>query len=267
MTTAENNKIRRVAAAVTLMVVAVAIVVILCLKLRYNPLEERRWPPEDTSELLFEGEYVMAGDVAVPEQSEPSRIPEQKMAPAQEAQDIANGGEQAPEPAPLVASERNSPMKVAPKPKPEKTGPSKEELERREQEKREREMAREINNRMKFGTTSASDAGKGTAGKSGSPNGNAASGALSGTPGTSLSGRTLESWQKPSSTASGIVKVRVKVDASGRVVDVAYSGGSGAAAASAAIRKSCVAAARNSRFSVAQDGGQMQSGTITYRFN
>ena len=68
MTTAENNKIRRVAAAVTLMVVAVAIVVILCLKLRYNPLEERRWPPEDTSELLFEGEYVMAGDVAVPEQ-------------------------------------------------------------------------------------------------------------------------------------------------------------------------------------------------------
>ena len=52
----------------------------------------------------------------------------------------------------------------------------------------------------------------------------------------------------------------------GRVIGAEYSGGSGTVAGSASARKSCVASALRSKFSVDLNAKAEQTGTITYRF-
>lgn len=258
-----DKRYKLTAAVITLIVVLLALVLLMSLYLRYNPMEERRWPPEDTSELLLEGEYVMSGDIAVP-QADSETPAASATAPANEAHDLADAGKAADLPAPLVSSAQESPMKAAPSKEVKPTGPTKEELEQREKERREREAADRINSRVAFGSSSSADKG---AGKSGSPNGNASSGALAGTPGTSLSGRTLEAWVKPTGAATGKIVVSVRVNRQGRVINATYHSGSGAVASSTQARQSCVSAALQSRFSVSQDAPAEQTGTITYRFD
>ena len=73
-------------------------------------------------------------------------------------------------------------MKEQAKPKPAPTGPTKEELAERERVKREKERAEKqskISDRLKSGFS-----GKKGSGKTGSPNGNSTTGAVSGMPDT-----------------------------------------------------------------------------------
>ncbi|WP_301385285.1 hypothetical protein [uncultured Duncaniella sp.] len=58
----------------------------------------------------------------------------------------------------------------------------------------------------------------------------------------------------------------MSVNRQGQVTAASYQTGTGAAAANAATRQSCVTAARASRFSVDNDAPAIQTGTITYRF-
>ena len=156
-------------------------------------------------------------------------------------------------------------MKEQAKPKPAPTGPTKEELAERERVKREKERAEKqskISDRLKSGFS-----GKKGSGKTGSPNGNSTTGAVSGMPGHNLKGRTAESWGRPSSTLSGTIRIRVSVNRQGRVVgNPTYVGGSGPAAANSATRRSCIEASRNSRFSVDLDAQAEQVGIITWNF-
>ena len=104
-------------------------------------------------------------------------------------------------------------------------------------------------------------------GEPGSPNGNSTTGALSGMPGHDLRGRTAEAWGKPASTLSGTVRIKVRVNRKGQVTGTPeYIGGTGPAAANAGVRRSCIAASRQSRFSVDLEAPAEQTGVITWKF-
>lgn len=254
-----------IAGLLTLLLCVVVALIVGHWTLSYSHSAQQTWPPADSSELLFEGEYVMAGDVPEPEvqTSDPAEAGAVEE-PAVEGLDRVDEGEPAETPAPPVVSEKSSPMQVA-KPKPvEKPGPTKAEIEaQKAREKAREETQQKIAGQMKFGSNSSS--GK-SAGKSGTTDGNASSGSLSGAPGYSLSGRSLAYWEMPAKTApNGTVTVRVVVNQQGKVIEASVASSSGAAA-SDQVRQACVAAARKSQFSVSLDSPARQSGTITYKF-
>lgn len=233
----------------------------------YPPVDQK-WPPVDSSEIVFGGEYVKLGDIPLPQdQTDNKPLPESgEVTPSVEAVDLADAGKQpVEEPVKMVQSKRESPMKVKENPKTEKRGPSAEELLERERKKQEQEQAQQqaqIASRMKSGF-GKSATGSGT---SGSPNGNSTTGALSGAPGHNLKGRTAESWGRPRSTKAGTIQVRVSVNPQGQVTSAKYVGGTGPAAADMTVRNSCVEASRNSKFSVDLEGATVQTGTITWKF-
>ena len=256
-----DRRNRLIAIIATVVFHIVVLVIMLCVYLRYTADEPRKWPPQDTSEILYGGELIVEGNMQEQAQSEntpaPSSSPEQA---DQQAADPVDQGEVGKVP-PLVTSTQDSPAKIKETPKPEKTGPTKEELAEQERIKREQEAAQRIRNQVKFGN---SGRGRGTAG---SPDGNSTVGATGGTPGHTLIGRTLESFGRPKSQHTGTIRIRVRVNRDGFVVGTpTYDGGDGPASANAAVRQSCIAAARESRFSVALNAQAEQVGVITWRF-
>lgn len=253
------------AGALTLLLCAVLAILVGCWQMSYSHSARQAWPAADSSELLFEGEYVMAGDIAEPEQTledpaEAGAVEE----PAVEGLDRVDEGPAAEAPAAPIVSEKESPMKVTPKKPVEKPGPSKSENEaERAREKAREETQQKIAGQMKFGSNSSSG---NSSGKSGSSDGNASAGSLSGAPGYSLTGRTLSHWEMPAKTApNGSVKIRVVVNQQGKVIEASVASSSGAAA-SDQVRQACIAAAKKSQFSVSLDSPPRQSGTITYKF-
>lgn len=252
-----------IALIITLLIVILTVILLLLLSLHYTGDQPRKWPPEDTSELLLDGEYVAIGDIQQIMQTDPNPASEATSEATPDSDDMIDSGEAATETSPLVSSAEESPMKVKEKPKPEKSGPTAEELAEQERIKQQKEAAERISNRVNFG---GAQSGTNTTGTSGSPNGNAASGALAGMPGTNLKGRTLASWEKPTGTATGTIVVSVRVNRQGRVIQAVYISGTGAIASSSSARKSCEQAALRSKFSVDLDAPAEQTGTITYRF-
>lgn len=270
MSTDDSGRSRRnqlIALLATVLFHAAVAVVLLTLCLRYSGSEsnERVWPPVDSSEVLFGGEYVMVGDrqemAASTNEPAPAEAEAQE-APAPEAEALVNSGEPA-QPAPVVSSERPSPAKVEKKPAPEKTGPTKAEIEAAERAKREQEARQAIASKVQFGQKSTGGNGSG---KAGSADGNATVGAVSGSPGFNLKGRSLADWHTPPAGPLGTITVRVTVNRQGKVTSASYSSGTGAAAASQSTRQSCINAAKMSQFSVDNDTPVSQTGTITYNF-
>lgn len=248
MDSTRNEKIT--AAAITALLLVLTIVVLLLVSLRFPPRDwEEKHPPEEESELLFGGEYVMLGDIPNPS-DQGSKAPET----APDGIDLNNEGETG-ESAPLITSEQPSPMEVPQQPEPPaKQGPSAEELARQEAQKR-------IGNRVQFGKSgsTASD-------NQGSPNGNSDSGALAGQPGHNLHGRTLEHYEVPDNrTAVGTVEVTVTVNREGRVTSAHASGGTPPAASHAGVRRSCEQASLRLRFSASTSAPASQTGIITWR--
>ncbi len=253
----EKRSDKVVATVVTVAVHAIVVALMIVIYLTaYVPSEEEA-KPEDVSELLLDGEYVMAGDIP-----EPALDSE----PAPEHTDVTTTS--SPEPQPVeqspqpVAPAKESPMKVT----ESKPTISKEEQERIKEAERREAAAKEIARKVNFGKTASSSASGSGEGKSGQADGNAATGALSGRPAANLHGRTLETWENPRATEVGTIIVAVRVDRQGRVVSAEYNGGSGTVAGSASARKSCVASALRSKFSVDLNAKAEQTGTITYRF-
>ncbi|MCM1076518.1 MAG: hypothetical protein NC411_04070 [Bacteroides sp.] len=244
------------------------VIVVLLLTLYLHPVAadtDRGWPPVDSSEVLFGGEYVMVGDRPEIAENNSESAPaeaEAETAMTPEAEALENSGEEAT-PAPVISSERPSPAKVEKKPAPEKSGPTKAELEAAERAKREQETRQAIAGKVKFGQKGSGKEGTGSAG---SPDGNSTVGAVSGSPGFNLKGRTLAEWHRPASAPLGTITIRVSVNRQGKVTAASYQSGTGAAAASQSARQSCIAAARQSQFSVDEDAPVSQTGTITYNF-
>lgn len=257
-----------VALVATLLFHIGVVIALVCLYLRYSPSEqtERTWPPVDSSEVLFGGEYVMIGDNPVEADNSDAEAPAESAEPQSPqplVESTVNNGTPAPTPSPVVTSGQPSPAKVVKETPPAQTGPSKAEIEAAERAKREEETRQSIANRVQFGSTGSGQSGQG---KTGSPDGNSNVGVAKGTPGYNLKGRTIASWSTPAKGPLGTITIRVSVNRDGAVTSASYASGTGAAAASEATRNSCIAAARASRFSVDHDAPASQPGTITYRF-
>lgn len=232
------------------------VVALLSIYLTYPPASEetREWPPVDSAEMLFGGEYVRIGDT--PEPAESSESPE----PAEIAEVSEPSESSAPTPAapePVITTERPS------KAKTEKTGPTKAEKEAAEKARREAEQRKAIQDRLKKTDFGSKGGGEG---KTGQQDGNSTSGAASGTPGFNLRGRTLAYYEQPPRGPLGTITIRVSVNRRGEVTSAEYSSGTGSAAASTAARNHCINAARKSRFSVDENAAASQVGTITYKF-
>ncbi len=244
------------ALAATVIIHAVVVVLLLTIFLRYNGAEvaDREWPPVDSSEILFGGEYVMTGDIAELTQSDDS--------PA--ASETADGGaesvEPQPEPAPepFITAKETSQAKASPSEKPDaKADARRREEEQRKalEEKRRQEEAAKINSRVQFGS--------GT-GKTGQPDGNSTNGAVSGVAASGLGNRQALHLPSPPRGPMGKIVVSIKVDRQGNVTSATFLSGSGAAGASQQARSQCIAVARQARFSAAPDAPVSQTGTLTY---
>lgn len=257
-----DSRKNRLIALIGTIALHVIVVVVLCVSyVKYTASETRQWPPVDSSEILYGGELVRLGSNYVPMANNKSTpAPSEAETSAKSGEDIQDEGTQG-EPEPLVTSVGESPAKEKEKAKPEKTGPTKEELAERERVKREKEAAERIKNQVKFGNN-----GNG-AGNAGSPDGNSTVGATSGTPGHTLKGRTLESFGRPKSQLSGTIRIKVRVNRQGYVIgSPQYVGGEGPASANLTIRNRCISASQESRFSVSEDAQAEQVGVITWRF-
>lgn len=245
-----DRKSRYIAALITLLFHAAVVVILLKIYLTYPPTAEepRTWPPVDSAEMLFGGEYVMVGDDPALAAADDE--------PAPAADEPATAPETAPPAAPpLVTSEKESPAKAE---------PSKAEREAAEKKRLEDEKRKAIQDRMKntnFG--SADGTGAGHAGQS---DGNSTDGATSGTPGFNLKGRSLAYYEQPPRGPLGSITIRVSVNRKGAVTSAEYQSGTGSAAANPATRRHCINAALRSKFSVDEDAAASQIGTITYNF-
>ena len=232
-----------------------------------------RWPPEDvdprdlepTKEILFGGEFVRLGNVSsltdntamVSDEPMPAEVNQAET--ANEAIDMENAGEVG-EPAPLATSNLPSPMEAKEQPQPQKTGPTKEEIEAAEKAKREKEAAERIRKQMNFGSQGNTQA------SSGQPDGGNKGDNAAGIAGHNLVGRTIASWGANSSTKSGEIRIEVKVNARGEVISATYVGGNGPVSADAAMRRKCIEASKASRFSIREGSDADQTGIITWRF-
>lgn len=238
----ENNRRHRaIAAAATLLFHALLIAALVAGVLRYSSEQDRpEWPPADSSEILFGGEYVMVGDQGASE-AEAAAETETAEAVEEPANDIKV----------LKVSKDLKDLKV---PKAEKA----KKAEKAEAEKAEKaEKAEAIKDRVSFGK------GKG---KAGQPDGNSADGAVSGIAASGLGNRKAVNLPPPEKGPMGKIVVKITVDRNGNVISAAYLSGVAPANASASARRSCVEAARRSRFSADPDAPASQTGTITYTY-
>lgn len=238
----ENNRRHRaIAAAATLLFHALLIAALVAGVLRYSSEQDRpEWPPADSSEILFGGEFVMVGDQGAAEA--------EAAAETADVSDVSDVTDVTDVAAPSGDIKVPKALKVPKDPKAEKA----------EAEKAEKaEKAEAIKDRVSFGK------GKG---KAGQPDGNSADGAVSGIAASGLGNRKAVSLPSPAKGPMGKIVVKITVDRNGNVTSAAYLSGVAPANASASARRSCVEAARRSRFSADPDAPASQTGTITYTY-
>lgn len=236
----ENNRRHRaIAAAATLLFHALLIAALVAGVLRYSSEHDQpEWPPADSSEILFGGEFVMVGDQGAAEAEA-----------AAETADVSDVTDVTDVAAPSGDIKVPKAFKVPKDPKAEKA----EKAETAEKA----EKAEAIKDRVSFGK------GKG---KAGQPDGNSADGAVSGIAASGLGNRKAVSLPSPEKGPMGKIVVKITVDRNGNVTSAAYLSGVAPANASASARRSCVEAARRSRFSADPDAPASQTGTITYTY-
>lgn len=238
----ENNRRHRaIAAAATLLFHALLIAALVAGVLRYSSEHDQpEWPPADSSEILFGGEFVMVGDQGAAEA--------ETAAETADVSDVSDVTDVTDVAAPSGDIKVPKALKVSKDPKAEKA----------EAEKAEKaEKAEAIKDRVSFGK------GKG---KAGQPDGNSADGAVSGIAASGLGNRKAVSLPSPEKGPMGKIVVKITVDRNGNVTSAAYLSGVAPANASASARRSCVEAARRSRFSADPDAPASQTGTITYTY-
>ncbi|MDE6269990.1 MAG: hypothetical protein K2M12_03935 [Muribaculaceae bacterium] len=236
-----------------------------------------QWPPKHAGEISVE-EYAEIIDLPMTpapaaDNPAPAPLPETQVNHAEptpeSGHDLVDRGEPAETPA-TVSSKHESPVKVAPK-KPEKTGPTAEELkaqqEKKEQEEARRRATANTQNAFRNATGKNNTASDGrTDGNAGAPSDRAS--ALNGR-GTGYAGGgwQIPSYSKVPSTVTGSVKMMLKIDRSGHVTSVTFQGGDAPAATDPAVRRAVEAEVRARRFTRTDDNApEVSTAYITYTF-
>lgn len=298
-----NKKDKLISLCVTIFVHALLIMLLVFLGFKYKA------PEEESGVLLMVGEVELsAGDESMVSDIEES-IVEPEPAPAPVATPVPTIPEPAPE-QPLIAQNKDDAPAIAAekKKKDEAKRKAEEEAKKKQQEldaKRAAEQAKikaeaEAKAKAEAEARAAAEAeakrkaeeeakkraaaqnlvagalgknsGTGTTpnGSQGSPNGNSATGASSGSPGYgsyNLGGRGMVgSLPRPTFNvnASGKVVVKITVNAQGQVI--AAEPTTGTTTSSQVLRNAAVEAAKKAKFAVAEGAGNQQ-GTITYLFD
>lgn len=169
-------------------------------------------------------------------------------------------------PKPNVTSSQPAPVKATKKEVPEKTGPSKEELEQEEARRRARQGiadAFKTSENAKDNTTSSGN----KPGDSGKPSGSESAVDGSGT-GSVGGGWIMPAYPKVPSTLTGRIELRATVGQDGRVIDVKQTGGKAPAGTDAKLVAKCIAEVKARRFTRtdSSDAPQSAIARIIYTF-
>lgn len=229
--------------------------------------DSQRLAQMEKTEIAFGGEeYVQFGDIPEPghddgEAADAAAADE----PAEAGSDDDNSGVSGDGEA-LVTNRNSSSAAVVEKKK--QNGPSEADLRRQEEQariKREREEQQKEKNKISSRTSSAFNrTGGGGSGTSGSPEGNATSGALSGAPGHDLGEHYRLSAQSYSCKKSGTLRISIVVRRDGTITQAKYAGGSGEAAADASIRRMFEDRTKRLRFTITGEVPAEKRGVITW---
>lgn len=255
-------------------VVTVVMAVLLCLLLVSSRLtfDPEGYPPvpRPTTELAeVDEEFVDLFDPktlpANPQSAYTPAESDNNSTPAEaDGSDLSNAGEAAA-PAPVVTTERQSPVQKPKKEKPEKTGPSKKELE---EEKARREARSGVSNAFKpapeaTDNTESKGADKGDSGK---PDGAASD--LNGTGHGSVGGGwIMPSYAKVRAYQTGSIELRAIVGRDGKVKSVELTGGKAPASGDPALVSKCIAEVRRHRFTRTDDNApESATARIVYTF-
>ena len=237
-----------------------------------SELFSKEWPPQDSSEILFGGEYVMIGDTY-----EPSDQPEEDNAASStqseevsiEADDMNDAGAIG-DPVQPVTSTDESPMEVVEKLAQTTPGTTKE----MEEPKTENPSASQASNstpsvRVRFntpGSGNGSSGGKDKGKKEGDTKDQDAK--IIGNSGDyNLPGYSIAHWEKPTKKIDkdGFIIVSVTVSSSGKVISAKVTGGSVYLLSNEDLKKDCEAAAMKCSFKLnLATTKKPQRGTIIY---
>ncbi len=268
--TSDEKKYRLWGIILALITYAVVIVAMIFTCISTTVSQEDVNATENKTEILaYDGEeFVAMGDIPEPDHNdgEPA-ADEGNDEPASDGDDQVNEGTQGDGQS-LVSTKKDSPMET---PKKKKTGPTEAELKKQQEEqariKKEKEQQEKEKNKINSRAQNAfsnKNSGNGS-GQSGSPDGNAATGALSGVPGHNLGTNYRLSAQRFSCTKSGSLRFSITVRQDGTVTSAKYLGGSGEAASDLGVRRQFEERTRNLKFTVSGDNvPNEKKGTITW---
>ncbi len=266
----------RVTALIATIVAALAAVWLLCTLHLSVTVPDREWPPRHDGEIamaeddnFFEVKHEAPAPVheeAAPVKARENASRKSDPAPAS-GHDTYDRGKAGDAPS-TVTSERKSPVKEQKKEKPQRTGPSKEELEKQKAEEEARRRASAATSSA-FSRASGKNntANKGREeGNSGSVNGKSESVNGTGT-GTVGGGWRIPAYAKVPATVTGTIKLKVNIDRSGKVKSVEFEGGTPPAATDSRLRRAVEAEVRSRRFTRSDDNApDRATAYITYRF-
>lgn len=269
-----TERLARIIASIgTALVVGLVIVVLSATYLNVHAIDKKQENKADITLLEEFVEVVETSSLAKSADKEDtsSHLDETVQMPSQPAPasgtDLEDRGPVAEAPKP-VSTPEPSPVKVK-KDKPKNTGAA-EDKKKKEEEEVRRKANNEVANAFKNASGKHNSATSATEDKGNSGNKNADPSAQ-GTTGTGR-GKVGGGWIMPvyaqvPSTVTGSVTLTVKIDATGRVTSVNFSGGTPPAATNAALRSAIEREVRARKFSRASyDDAQPATAYITYTF-
>lgn len=261
------QKPRIIAAAATALLVVLAIVVMLCAKLRFDPAGE---PERPKSEISLDEQFTEVVEMPGNDLSDASVLADeqkQSLPDAPSGTDADDSGDPGPDPK-INTSAAEQPAKAKTREEsPEQIAREKKQKEEEEiKRKASQEIAGAFSNRRGKHTNRAGSADQGEHGR---PDGSSPEGTLTGR-GT---GRAGGGWRLPSyapvaSTLTGSVELEVTISQDGSVSRVVVVGGQAPAATNKKVQQACIAEVRSRRFTRAATSAAPSTAKayITYNF-
>lgn len=242
-----SDEIKALAATVAAAIAVVA-VLLLC-KLSFDPSLLRQPPRPMTEVVEQDDEFVEFFEQPVPKgPSSQAYAPVERTAEAHGADatgtDLADAGEMAPA-MPDVVSEQPAPIQKPKKEKPQKTGPTQQELEAEARRKARKGIADAF--RTKPEANDNTNANGTTPGDAGKPD--ATTSAVDGTGTGSVGGGwIMPKYAKVKTGQTGRIDLLAVIDASGQVIKIEQTGGKAPAGADPALVAKCIAEVRRHTF-------------------